>query len=888
MNSELFSFLENGGTVVTGNNRLARHLILQFGREQQRRDLPAWLEPDILPWSLWLNHLWNQARLSGRIADKTRLQLLSAAQEKLVWEQVIADCSPRHPTDNPATMARLASRSWGLMQSWLLDVATVTASAYSPDQRAFAAWAAEFSAVCSRSGWLTRAELPAQLTGLLAESGLPLAGELRVLGMDDLNPSQLAVLQASKNAGANITWEHPEPVVTEVRSAVFADADQELVSAARWARDLLQADPDSSIAVLIPDLQERAADVRRVFLDVLVPDWRETTGAFLPPINLSYGQPLVEQGMISMALRLLGLPTRSFAFAEISLLLRSRYLKGYADEQLDRAAAELYLRGQPIVELPAGAIAHAVREHAPGFAELLTDLPRWSDRALPSVWAERFSGLLKQLGWPGEQKPQTAEQLAFNKWQQLIDELAGFDAVSGPVKASRAVSLLRNLCASELFQPAGNPDAVQIMGLLEASGHTFDHLWVCGLTTDIWPQSSQPDPLLSYPLQRDRGMPNSLPATTHSFAATLMRATLASAPSPVVSWPRFRDEQELQAAPLPVESVIHWQPEPDNTASYEQLILDAAAIDRVAGDDDIPPPVPANIEVGGGASLLGRQAVCPARAFMEYRIGARELREAVAGLDAMARGEMMHEVLERWYRAHPDSLTWSTLEQNLRDRKLADIVQAVIEPRLRSVKGPLAIVIAQEAKRLQKMAAEFLELDSERVPFTVEATEAPRDIEIEGLQLQLRLDRLDRLSSGESLVIDYKSGALSAKRWLPPRPAEPQLPLYAVTNGADGIAVAEVSAKNVKLTGWSDTEIGHAGIKSVETLKLQSETWAELVDDWRDAFSILAQEFLAGDFRFNTADLALAKGEFGLVLRTAELDGIAASDDDIEEGAFDE
>ncbi|MDG1463383.1 MAG: hypothetical protein P8R04_07380, partial [Gammaproteobacteria bacterium] len=84
---------------------------------------------------------------------------------------------------------------------------------------------------------------------------------------------------------------------------------------------------------------------------------------------------------------------------------------------------------------------------------------------------------------------------------------------------------------------------------LEASGQQFDHLWLLGLTTDVWPQSAQPDPLIPFTVQRNLNMPNSTPLVTHAFASKVMQATLNSSVQPVVSWPKFRDEEELHAAP---------------------------------------------------------------------------------------------------------------------------------------------------------------------------------------------------------------------------------------------------------------------------------------------------------------------------------------------------
>ena len=85
-----------------------------------------------------------------------------------------------------------------------------------------------------------------------------------------------------------------------------------------------------------------------------------------------------------------------------------------------------------------------------------------------------------------------------------------------------------------------------------------------------------------------------------------------------------------------------------------------------------------------------------------------------------------------------------------------------------------------EETRLVRLVAEWLEYERTRLPFTVEETEAQRSVTISGLSMNLRLDRVDRLIDGSSLVIDYKTGTVDPKSWDLPRPDDLQLPLYKV------------------------------------------------------------------------------------------------------------
>ena len=87
--------------------------------------------------------------------------------------------------------------------------------------------------------------------------------------------------------------------------------------------------------------------------------------------------------------------------------------------------------------------------------------------------------------------------------------------------------------------------------------------------------------------------------------------------------------------------------------------------------------------------------------------------------------------------------------------------------------------LEMEERRLNFLLGEWLEYELTRVEFTALETEAERSVTLAGLTFDLRLDRIDRLSDGSLLVIDYKTGVVTPKSWELPRPDDVQLPLYA-------------------------------------------------------------------------------------------------------------
>ena len=87
------------------------------------------------------------------------------------------------------------------------------------------------------------------------------------------------------------------------------------------------------------------------------------------------------------------------------------------------------------------------------------------------------------------------------------------------------------------------------MGLLEASGLRFDHLWIMGLHDDALPAPPSPNPFLPVSLQREFQLPHSSAARELEFGGKLIDRLLASAPDVVVSYPETEGDRALAPSP---------------------------------------------------------------------------------------------------------------------------------------------------------------------------------------------------------------------------------------------------------------------------------------------------------------------------------------------------
>ena len=137
-------------------------------------------------------------------------------------------------------------------------------------------------------------------------------------------------------------------------------------------------------------------------------------------------------------------------------------------------------------------------------------------------------------------------------------------------------------------------------------------------------------------------------------------------------------------------------------------------------------------------------------------------------------------------------------------------------------------------------------MERERASFEVVSIEEKTDLNIGGLELSGRIDRMDRLLEGDMrgthALIDYKTGGrVTPNAWLGARPDEPQLPLYAVTakEHISAVVFAKLRHGDMKMAGFALREKEFPGVK-------QAQSWDGLMRGWKAELENLAAGFAAG------------------------------------------
>jgi ATP-dependent helicase/nuclease subunit B len=358
-------------------------------------------------------------------------------------------------------------------------------------------------------------------------------------------------------------------------------------------------------------------------------------------------------------------------------------------------------------------------------------------------------------------------------------------------------------------------------------------LWITGLHDEALPPAASPNPFLPLALQREFGLPHSSPERELAFAARLMERLLHSAPDVVLSYPETEGDRTL--APSPV--VAGPWPAPNFRASTA-LKLNPPPMQEL--DDHIAPQVAIDSRQPGGASLFKDMAECPFRAFGKHRLGARKLEDAGLGPSYKDRGTGVHKAME---------VLWSELGSHQRLMQTPpDDLSALIRHSVNVAIQKLGPRIGSELerRRLEKVVAEWIEIEKARTPFVVLKPEEEKLVALGGLQVRTRADRIDEIADGRQIILDYKTGQVKSAGWNGDRPNEPQLPLYCATSDRPIAGAAFVLIRVGELTFRGATE---GGVTLLPMKKMSIEPplpLAAQIVEWRRVLERLAENYRDG------------------------------------------
>ena len=291
--------------------------------------------------------------------------------------------------------------------------------------------------------------------------------------------------------------------------------------------------------------------------------------------------------------------------------------------------------------------------------------------------------------------------------------------------------------------PWGGHPRVAIYGLIEARMSRADLIVCGGLAEGVWPAAPSPDALLPPAVLRALGVPGAdfrIGLSAHDLAAAL------GAPEVVLSHAR-RDEGGPVIPSRFVLRVKAMLGDLEPAHREVEAVRLARAIDDAPRTPryEIPAPSPSaeqrrvSVPVTGLDSLLGHPYQFYARAILRLRV--------LEALDAAPtdrwKGTAVHEVLDIWHQAGGRTGDLLPIAEEELDRMSAHpLMRSLWRPRLMAALAWIEAEVAKDGGEGRKVLGS--ELDGK--------------MDVLGVTVHGRADRIDRLADGSLAVVDYKTG----------------------------------------------------------------------------------------------------------------------------------
>jgi ATP-dependent helicase/nuclease subunit B len=847
-NTQCIAHLEGGGLLLTPDLRQARILRRLHDRAQVAAGRQVWPSAQILPIDAWLALQWQKAS-----AERPGLPgiLPAVALRWLWWRQAARDAPALL---DPADLGERARLSWLQLRAHGGDLVKLAPWPLTRDQQAFIAWARAVEGELESRQACDAGDL-ARL--LVQAKAVPGAGPPVLLaGFRRLSPALDALFAAISAHGRRVDRVIPATPTSDCRGHAARDPGDERKTQLAWIRERVERTPDGIHALIVPDLDENRGALERALVSALQPEMELPQGGREERLfDVAGGHALASQPIVDTALAALACAVGFVDWAVGSRLLRSRHLVGAIPERSTRVVADLSVRDQP-GQATVNAALLARRASQAGAAVFAASCQAaaarlsGARRRSASAWAEAFGDCLAAWGWPGDGPFGSREFQAARRFRELIVELAALASVAPDLEASQVLGELQRLAAAP-FQPESGEPAVFVLDAYEDPGVRFDSLWVAGLTATAWPRPVAVDPLLPIEIQRQLGMPGVTPEDCISEARAILASWQSQSAALVLSWPKFENDTDADGSPLlPAEAPMLELPSPVMTR--ERLAFEHTRLEFVPDVTAMPLAVPS---VPGGARVLELQSRCAFRAFAELRLSALPLEEPEAGFDHRLRGIVLHRALQTLWSALGTQAALAALDDGTRKSRVAAAVSEALVAIVPAGSGERTLAL--ESDWQCRAIARLLELDLDRPPFTVVETERPLSLPIGGLELKLRVDRLDRVGD-QLIVIDYKTGKVQNSAWRGARMDAPQLPLYAVLHPGrpTGLAFAGIGATRAKFVGVSRDGEGLPGLLPATKFPLTEDKqtgfeWPDVLAHWQAWLARLAEDFAAGRAEVN-------------------------------------
>lgn len=846
MHNKIFNLLAEGATIITPSRSLSYHLSYKYGHKQTSKGKKTWLTPDCLSWEDWCRRNYKQAIFNSN----EKKYLLNDLQQQYVVQKIIKNLTYKNNILQIFATTKQVIKSYGLCKKWDVVVFPKNVHLYK-DAYIFRDWFNTYERQKALNGWLDLDDIP----NFLIENIGKINNQTKIVFYDfNFFTTQQKKLIFSLNKN-NLETLIIEPSDNNDTVSVCSELNQhqELKSAATWAKNKLKQNPNSNIGIVVRNLVDIRDEIDYVFTSILTPKkiiFPEAANSSFHSISL--GKPLSDYPLIKTAIDLISLGSDSILLDVLADLLHSPFIKGADAEMNSRAIFYTFLRNYNEQNFSFSSLLKVANKYQNEVRKLPIFIAAFKKTEAYIIknpklsfheWTTVFSKILVFFGWPGDRKLNSKEHQSYQKWQEILFKLNSLDSVEKSVSYSEALLYLSRIVSETNFQPKTLENPIQIMEVSGAAGMQFDYLWVMGMDNRNWPKMKFTDSFVPLSCQRQFNIPYADFNQQLKLEKKIINKLAKSSKEVIFSYSKQDGDCECFISPL----IKKWSSnklniKPDLYSELQLLIKSSSKMETFIDNEGLP--IKKGHIVSGGSGLFKDQAACPFRAFVIHRLHATPFMQLSIGLSPIEKGNLVHSALQYIWQDIKSLKELRALPKETINVKINYAIKRSIDIYSSKQLGTLnKRLIKLESLRLYTLLIKWLDIECERSDFEVISTEKLQNVLFRGIQLNLRLDRIDKLADGSLVIIDYKTGSVNKKNWDLERLLDPQLPLYAVTN--DG-AVSAISYASLKKGALGFIGQSNRGGILPDINPDKDMSWADILLKWQKSLSELADEICQG------------------------------------------
>ena len=798
------SLVQTNDTIIVANNRQVLAI------KQSIYELNGSIKmPQIFSYRSWLEHFWKKNN------PQRAVRLLSLLELRYILKEI----TEKNSINNSEAIIDELIKCYSLCKTYFIDISTLP-DFYANPSSLLIKWISEFEKFKTKNNCIDTTDLFSSVYKSL-ESNIK-TGNYYAYGFKQRTPEQNKLFEILECQSLN-----SRSLENNIQALSFIDQETELEAIAKWAKEVSLKNPNSQIGVVIPNLSQLQHLVKSTFDQEFDASLLETHHK---PYNISLGISLCQYPLIQHLLSIVKISSQIIkGNIELEMLMKtvtSPYINGALNESNSRALLVNRILGLGCEEATTQKVLKLMKD-CPVLIQIVNALRslKIDKKIALEDSLDSINLLLLTWGFTSDRSLSSSEYQLFEKYQNeslILNRLSNFYK---KVSLFDAIKILNTHLNSVIFQPKRGAANIHILGALEAEGLYFDHAWVSSMTSNFIPGKIKMPLFIPQKTSIEYELPNSNFLLVTEDAKVTLKALNNLSPETTYSYAKLMQNREELPSPY-IDFKDYQEGSFIKTSSRELIYI-----------DDYKAPKIQDLSIKKGVKTLQNQMSCAFRGFAG-RLDIDDFEAPHIGLSRLQQGNLIHKILETFF----NEIKSGASLLRLTELELDNLIEKHTETATLSL--PKSNFKLNEKIRLVKIIRQHIDLEKQRSDFEVIKTESTSEVDINGLKFSTRIDRMDRLANGDSLIIDYKTGKDVKVSQMTGDPIDQaQLPIYAVTNSVDGVAFATINSNDCQFKAITKNK---SELPLTKQAINRMPEWDKQINEWTSILNSASEQFQNG------------------------------------------